>query len=187
MDKQQFNKKMLEVANILTLAWHLKEEWTSDAGELKGSNDVHIWVRSGGYQETGKIKLSSIYPHNNKGQDCARVDQRVEIRVAETKTPEQIARDIQRRFMPCYLQNLALVQKWVTSANKYADQKNNNIKQIADHFGFEVRPDGQEGVIYPNVEGIYSIQAYTTTLVCLEKVTCTPDLAIKIIELLKEG
>ena len=187
MSKNQFNEKMEAVARILDLTWHPKEEWTDNAGELKGPDKGCILVRNGGYQEAEKIKCSSVYPHDNKGQGWLNPPQRVEIRITETKTPEQIARDIQRRFLPNYLKNLAIVKKWVADTNKLVDQRTANLQRIADHFGFEIRPNNSEGVIYPTVEGIYSIQVYSADLVRLEKVDCTSEQAIKIIEMLKEG
>ena len=187
MDKQQFGEKMLEVGNILGLSWHLKEEWSDNVGELKGPGDVCAWVRNGGYQNKEKIKVFGDYPRDNKGQGQANTDQRVQISVSETKTPDQIARDIQRRFLPDYLKNLAIVQGWIAEINQATDQKAANLQQIADHFGFQIRENNREGVIYHSVEGIYSIQAYSADLVRMEQVDCTPGQAIRIIEILKEG
>ncbi|MEK7182642.1 MAG: hypothetical protein AAB694_00585 [Patescibacteria group bacterium] len=187
MDKQQFSEKIETVASILGLTWCPKKDWSDNTGELKGLGEVDIWVRNGGYQEAEKIMFSSVYPRDNKGQERSNSGQGVTIRVSETKAAEQIARDIQRRFLPEYLKNLIIVQGWIADLNQSYSQKAANLKQIADHFGLEIRENNREGVIYYSAPGIYSIEAYNATLVRMEKVDCTPEQAITIIELLKEG
>ena len=173
MSKNQFNEKMIEVAKILGMTWEGGLSKWNTSGNFRGENQVNIWARNA----KGKINFSSCYPTKVMYRD------RVEIGVSEDKTPEQIAKDIQRRFLPTYLVNLKEAKAQIEVHNNYEAAKQANIEKIATYFGEQLW-EGRT-CIYPKVKEIDKIEALND---CLIKFTVegSPELAIQIIELLQE-
>lgn len=184
MNRELFNHKMTRVAELLSLTWELQEEAYDNRGYLLGSNEEQIFVCTGGYQNKSSIRISSSYPRDARGQYTA-YEMEISINVVETKTADQIAKDIQRRFLPQHRINLAVVQEKIRQSNKYMSDRLANITQIADHFGWELSGQDQE-TIYCPIDGVYRIEALNDMNVKFD-VQCRPTLAIKILELLKMG
>ena len=185
MSKNQFNEKMIEVAKILGMTWEENPERRYDnCGYLKGTDDHKLWVLNGGYQTTTRIYISGQYPSDSKGHRYSSPENRVEMSVSENKTAEQIGKDIERRLLPKYLTAMATLTAQIKSANQYYAARQKNIGMIAKEFGWELRGQDKD-VIYPDVPGIYKIEALND---CLIKFTVegSPELAIQIIELLQE-
>ena len=178
MSKNQFNKKMTEVAKILGLTWEGRTDTWNNSGHLTGENQVKIWVNS--KEGSQKISFGSCYPCKVLYRD------RVEIGVSEDKTPEQIAKDIQRRFLPAYLVNLKEAIAQIEVHNTYEVAKQANIEKIATYLGEELREgvNGRKDRFYSHTESISAVEAYTDKTVKFT-VEFSPDKAIRIIELLK--
>ena len=190
MNKEQFNEKMIAVAKILDLSWKPRPEFHDNIGNLNGPEQVCTHVRNGvySYREEGKITFCSVYPRDAKGQYWAGEKERVNIGVSEAKTPEQIAQDIQRRFLPKYLEHLATMRRKINELNQYNAKKEAALKQVADHFGLEIRDDKNTGgIIYPHLPGLHSVEAYNNQHVKIARIECTPDQAVRIIVLLTEA
>jgi hypothetical protein len=93
-----------------------------------------IHFKNGGYHLEGKWHISSRYPRDVKGDSQARNEEGIEINIAETKTPEQIARDIQKRFMPSYEENLTLVMERIKRSNEYHLKAKATIDKLSEYF-----------------------------------------------------
>ena len=113
------------------------------------------------------------------------IDTKTEITVARTKTCEQISRDVQKRFLPTYLINLREVNGKIQEVECYEAKKSAIIKKVADYLGEEVRNNSQ---IFPEkIKEIYKIEGESDEFVRFEVQRCTPEKAIKVIELLKQS
>ena len=182
MEKQIFNEKMKEVAELLGYTYEEKDDTWSNHGYLIGQSEIKISVRNDNYSHRGRIAFSSIYPRG-KGGYWAYSRDAIEITVAESKTPKQITRDIQKRFLPVYLENLKKVIEANQQADDYEARKLATIKKVADYLGEEIKADW----IYPTVEEIYKIQSDGNGFLQLEIRHCTPEKAIDIIEVLRKS
>ena len=178
MSKNQFNKKMTEVAKILGLTWEGRTDTWNNSGHLTGENQVKIWVNS--KEGSQKISFGSCYPSKVLYRD------RVEIGVSEDKSPEQIAKDIQRRFLPTYLVNLKEAKAQIEVHSNYEAAKQANIELVATPFGYDLCGHDRDTIWPWDIKEISKIKAYTDKTVKLFEVECSPDLAIRIINLVKE-
>jgi hypothetical protein len=96
-----------------------------------GQESIHLY--SGGYQMKERIRISGNFPRTERGESVELYrygEKRHEITVSITKTPEQIARDIQRRFLPRYRELLGGVVERVNKTNQYARTCAQNLLAI---------------------------------------------------------
>ena len=186
MEKVEFNEKMKEVAELLGMTWEDREESWDNRGVFSNPNDLDkkLALSNDGYRAKGRIEISGLYPLDGQGKHFPQHGYKLEITVAETKTAEEIARDIRRRVLPAYLKNLAIIKEQIARADKYHNDRMAKIRQVADHFGWELQGQDKD-VIYPDVPGIYQIEALNDTKVKF-RVECSPDTAIRIINIVKE-
>lgn len=97
----------------------------------KGEESLHF--TSGGYLLKDRIKISGNFPRTGKGEyvdPYGYGEKRHEIMVSITKTPEQIAKDIGRRFLPRYRELLKRVIERITKSNEYDRTCVRNLDQI---------------------------------------------------------
>ena len=192
MEKEVFSEKMKSVANILGYQWELKQEWSNNAGYLIGPNQAKIWVRNDEYVIKERIEFNPCYPETQKGRFgkvYQRYDEkgRMKITVSENKTPEQIARDIQKRFLPPYLEKLQKAVIHIQKIDEYETKKMACLKKVADYLGEDVAtPSLKNPRIYSSsVKGLYVITADSNMMIRFE-VEVTPEKAIEIIKILEE-
>jgi hypothetical protein len=167
------------VAPLLTINGNWSYEPSTNGKEtcyLIGRGDAKIWVKLNQWIKPNRIVLSSFYP-NYRGQVSYK---HFEITVSANKEPAKIARDIENRLLPDYLPELERVIERIKRTKEYEENKANQIKMIADHFGLEVHENGN---IYPRWDSIRSIKSYSEDKVQFE-IECSAELAIKMLDLL---
>lgn len=69
-----------------------------------------IWLSIDSYGNPGKVVISGCYPRDFQGKSRDSGISRHSINVSENKSSDQMAKDIERRFLPLYLPDLAKVQ-----------------------------------------------------------------------------
>ena len=186
MDKVGFNEKMSAGARILKMEWRPDLEARGNFGQLLGAEQICIHDNNLEYKTPNKINFHGIYPRDAKRQIWTWTGEKenIKIGVSVDKAPEHIARDLQRRFLPTYLEHLRVITKKINKKNEYNSKKEATLRQVADRFGYEIGDNNQEGILYPHGLGIYSIRAYTDMQVELSQIYCSSEAAIKIIEIL---
>lgn len=185
MDKQTFNEKMETVSKILGYQWKPYEERGDNYGHLTSSGQIKISAGNADYKLKGRIQFSSCYPQSKNGYPQWSYGDKIEITVSADKTPEQISRDIEKRFLPTYLKNLQIVIEKTQKADKYDADKLAAIKKVADHLQIEISENRDRLNIYPEIKEVYHIEAYSDTEVKFE-VKTTPEKAIEIMDLFKK-
>lgn len=120
--------------------------------------DIKLFIRADSYGHKGKFEIIGSYPRDSKGQyinpydyNESRADK---INVSMTKTPEQVAKDIERRLMPEYLLRLAKIKKRIDESDNYHLSRQETIKQIAKATGFEISTHVEDGAIYFYDDGL---------------------------------
>ena len=180
MERQSFNEKMRKVAELLNYNWEESDSW-DDYGYLVGLYGVKISVRRDSFRN--RIRFNPVFP--GVGENCYIIDNKTEITVAGTKTGEQISRDVQKRFLSTYLINLQEMNRKSQEVKCYEAKKSATIKKVADYLGKEVRNNSQ---IFPEkIKEIYKIEGESDEFVRFKVQRCTPEKAIKVIELLKQS
>lgn len=190
METQEFKDKVLAVGAILGMVvefypdedmrWYRWAILTKDAQKIRISNGTN--------GEEHKLHISGDFPRTIKGESVFYGISQSAINVSESKTPEQIARDLERRFLPVYLPELEKTVERVKETNIYYQKREANIEKLAKYFGVEFKEDNQEPQIYvyDKIKGLGSrIEAYGEDTVKFE-LELTPEMAIKVFDLLKE-
>jgi hypothetical protein len=148
IEKQVFIEKIQKVGDILGYTVEFPEESHGNQATLT-HNDITIRIRSGGWKSEDKIKVSGSYPHDCHSYLSNYNLKNPSINCSQDKTPEQIAKDIQRRFLPDYLEDLQKVIEINKNTQKQADAKYLVIKTIADSLGIEPKKDHTNEYILP--------------------------------------
>lgn len=120
-------------------------------GSIRATLDGRLMVfRYGAYGYKGRYKIGAGYPRANDRyvapRDCLPYDQRprfkdADITVSAEKTAEQIAKDIQRRFIPRHKELWDLVKAEVDKIEAAATRRNEMREQVAKALGGTVRND----------------------------------------------
>jgi hypothetical protein len=182
-EREGFQVIIQRVAPLLTINGNWSYEPNINGKEtcyLVGRGDAKIWVKLDQWKKPNRIVLSSSYPNYHGQISCKHFD----ITVAANKEPTKIARDIENRLLPEYLPELERVLERIKKTKEYEENKANQIKMIADHFGLEVHENGNIYPLgHPWWDSIHSIQSCSEDKVKFE-VECSAELAIKMLELL---
>jgi len=189
MEKQEFVDKVRKIAGILGYTMTIPEESYQNQAILKMPNsDVTINIRTGGYQETKKIYISGSCPANCHGRHHIYNLKNPHIGCSQDKTPEQIARDIQRRFLPDYMEDLKQVLEANKKTQEYADTKNQTMKVLGDLLGIEPKKEHNNEyslLIWDTLPGLDKIEVdYYGTRVDM-KLELTPDQTVQVLTLMK--
>lgn len=88
------------------------------------------------YNNTARVEINGIFHHDLSQHLPYNMNrEKTEITVARSKTPEQIARDIERRLMPPYERVLAQTKDRKAKADAYEAKKMRAIDAIRDAMG----------------------------------------------------
>ena len=129
MDAAAFEAKIKKVAEILGYEAEVKDGcWCNLAEFRKGREDITLGNEE---DRTGRIEIWGSYPRYSTG-DWVYGTENHKITVAETKTPEQIARDMERRFLPGYRTELAEVVEKVQRYDAKVNQETALIQKAAE-------------------------------------------------------
>ena len=184
MDIQGFKDKVTKVGDILKMGVEFDSDdnmkWNKRAYLVQDRQRIGILYND--YQQKFKLYISVVFPCTKKREFVYR-SKSPSINVSETKTPEQIARDIEKRLLPAYLPELEKVLDYIQQADNRDQKRLENIQKMADYF--EVVPQNDIVYTYDQNTGVgYKIEANEDTVKFELKVS--PEMAIKIFNLLKK-
>ncbi len=189
METQEFKDKINAVGARLGMSVEFPSDedmrWQKWAHLVK--NQQTIRVSNGDYQNEHKLNIYGCFPTTTKGEQ-GRYGVSISINISDSKTPEQVARDIERRFMPFYLPELEKAVKQVNETNLFHQKRSANMQKMADYFGVEFKEDNHEPSIwvYDVIKGLGSrIQVCGEDTVKFE-LELSPEIAIKVFDLLKQ-
>ncbi|MEO0166581.1 MAG: hypothetical protein ABIL39_10650 [candidate division WOR-3 bacterium] len=183
MNKEELKQKMEKVAEILGYQFLIKEEFAYFVCSLKKDN-CEIMITQHDYPPSDKEKIivSSSYPKSEFCRYYLKPEDIIQIKISEKKSPEQIANDIKRRFLPPYLIKLEKITKEIEKLDNYYKEKFNALNKIANRFGWKV-VNGQIDFDYKNHREIDKIEEYDDKKVRISFVI-EPEMAIKFLEIL---
>lgn len=194
-DKRAVDAKLVEVATAVAASlpgsWKIDcrdpAAWNADLWiELVGANDARLVINTswakGRYCIWGQMPKSA----QGLGLDLPRMKT---ITVSRDKSPEKIARDIERRVLPLYLPALADVKKRVAVQNEYIENKMATALDMALAFGddrYAERVDRHHGSVgsVPTICGKHARAEVRTDKSVEIEITTTPEVAVKIAKLL---
>lgn len=102
---------------------------------IEGPGEIRLYLHGEGYRTEGRIEISGSFPQWDNQEIIYQSERNeaglVSITVAGTKTPEQIAGDITRRYLPKYLEVLAKAKERRDLWQKGRDSRKGYFEQIA--------------------------------------------------------
>ncbi len=121
METQEFKTKVQAIGEALKMSVILGSDedmrWNKFA-HLIGSDGQEIQVQNGDYKTKNRLNFFGCFPKNEKGEHM-HYGALPSITVAVEKSPEKIARDIEKRLLPIYLPELEKAIEQVEQSNKY--------------------------------------------------------------------
>lgn len=174
------NEQRREQAEAIAkaLGWTLEQphEGNSNYYRLVSPEGVTISMNVGGYAYKGRISFGTLYPQHQSDQHGATryTSQRDwdrslpynqsgwdGITVADTKSPEQIAKDLNRRFLPVYL------PLWAEA-----------VKYCAQQASYWARRSSHEAAIKEAVKGVAGLNiSYMGSDYARLEIDASPELA----------
>lgn len=148
----------------------------------KGEESLHF--TSGGYQMKDRIKISGNFPKTEKGEyvdPYGYQEKRHEITVSIAKTPEQIARDIERRFLPHYRTLLKGMIERVQKSNEY---DRTSVRHLEELKGTELSEEERRGHRFHLSDEIFGEVSVHGETVNIELHSLPLETAKKIMELI---
>lgn len=192
MDTQEFKEKVGQIGAILEMS----VEFPSDAdmswhrwAYLK-NGDRSIRISNGSGVDENKFHISGDFPRTIKGEPGFYGNSQSSINVSVSKTPEQIAKDIERRLLPVYLPELGKAVNQVNQINIYHQKRKSNIQKLADYFQIKNSDDWKNNressiYVYGQIKGLGPrIETYGEDTVKFE-LEVTPEKAIEVFNFLK--
>ncbi len=186
MEIQAFKEKVEKISEILQMAITFASDedmrWNKWAHLTSEGRDIRI--ECGDYKTKGRFSICGCFP-TNEYHEPMHYGPSGSITVAVEKTPENIARDIERRLMPEYLVELKKTQEQAEVSNRYHKARHDNLQKVADHLGENLSTwdGGKNDFISTHLIGIGGkIEAQGEDKVTF-MVEVTPDVAIRIIDL----
>jgi hypothetical protein len=124
--------------------------WTLDDANMRNNARAQhpakayaaIWFR----EQRGRLIITGAYPPNHYPPQ----DRRPRITVSATRAPKAIARDIQRRFLPDYLEAYSGSVRRCRAAQFNIATTNTQLEQLAEIVGETAQPTeyGRRGRLY---------------------------------------
>ena len=187
IEKQVFIEKIKKVGGMLGYTVEFLDERSSNQAKLT-NNDITIHIRTGGWQLENKIKVYGSYPHDCHNQSYSYGLKNPSICCSQDKIPEQIAKDIQRRFLPDYLEDLQKVKETNKNIQECANANYHAIKTLADSLSIKPIKDYKDEYSLPIwgvLQGLSSLEvSYDGTRIDL-KLELTLEQTLQILTILK--
>ncbi len=187
MEIQEFKTKVVAIGEALKMSviFPSDENIPSHKWANLIKDNQKIRISNGGYQNEHKLHISGDFPRTSKEEYC-HYGQSPSINVSDSKTAEQVARDIERRFFPIYLPELEKAVNQVNATNLFHEKRRANIQKLADYFQVAFKEDKEPSIwVYEKIKGLGSkieVRGEDTVKFELE---VTPEMAVKIFDLLK--
>ena len=134
MEKQAFWGCVQVIAEELDyiVEWPPGDHSTKTAHVINGN--VRLWIGNDTWGAKGRITISGCYPRAEDGRRPYGTESH-EITVTEKKTPQQIAKEIERRLLPKYLPDLEKAVKQIQEHEDYVGTRIRNMRELAQFAG----------------------------------------------------
>lgn len=184
MERAEFVNKVEAIgkAGCWEVVWP-EEANSVNCAKLK-RDGMRLSVRSGGWQNEGRIRISAVYPSTADGRRLYNLKP-TSITVTQAKEGDEIAREIERRLIPKYSEQLEGAVAFVKDNDDINESRWKNIKAVADAAGVDIQkpPYGSEPSFYINSSGGEPIKPHGTDKIELT-LRVSVEKAIQIINLL---
>jgi hypothetical protein len=179
MNSQEAAKKMLEVAGLLgmmdTKRYGDPEKWFR---ALLTGPEYSIFVQ----ESDGKFIFSSEYPKDLKGIGQSWGDDRIQISVSTERPAEAIAKEVRRRFLPKFLERLAVVKERVRKSDEGHQLQEETYERLLDIAGLYSQRNDHFEIYFKDL----SLSVEQGGMVYINRGTTSSAVAEKLVKLLAE-
>lgn len=167
-EKREDFERIVEIVRHLPAGWEAKAHlgWAIEVRHKDGYSLLFSRKHSG----DKRWRVFGMWPKDREGRSWPPLEE-PEIFVSVTRDPKAIAADIERRFLPKYL------DKWQTMKRRAEEHANFRERVQAVHE--RLKP------ICKKSDGVYAFRVDTPEWVALD-IRCRPDVVEKIVNLLVE-
>ena len=152
IEKYDINGKIIAVARLFPGAVVTRHSDEKDANGFTLGPEEKLWISHNRYQSPGRISISGCWPRSRIAGDNSQFTPREcnghleapGITVDANKSPEQIKRDIERRFLPDYRAVLAKCIERRDTHDAYINGCNATAQTIAQACGQRPQADGYD-------------------------------------------
>lgn len=128
MDGWEYRKPEGEDAHWVAQIYLMSED-----GQRARGPTIHLTQ-----DHNGRVEVSGVYPRDNQGQACQSLNaQEVRIGVSITRDPRAAARDIQRRFIPRYLDYYRETMQVREARDRAVEERKDIARKILEQSGHE--------------------------------------------------
>ena len=178
----------LDTPDTLGLLLALGDGWDQTGQTTYRHKDgygFYLSLRDGRYTIGGEWPTDSenrqMWPSDYDGP-------RGSITVAATRTPEQIAAEVKRRFLPVYLPTWRTMRERADGNNRYALECAETVRKVlaADVGAYNARHGSDQATtLYFRNSHAYQVRAQAQN-VRFEHFNCPADVAVEILKLLRK-
>jgi hypothetical protein len=182
MERKDFSRLVYDIAGILGYKVGFPDDYNNKA-EM-GKDHERLIISNGGYKLGDRIKVYGVMPRPKDGR-YMRVSS-MEITMAVTKTAEQMAKEIGRRFLPEYREKLAECLALIDEHDSAQSDQRASLERMAAVMGKDIHWHNEReanGAIYSYDGAISKVEAQYGGKVKIElKYSIPVDKAIRIIK-----
>lgn len=128
------------VARLLGMQFkeHGEREYSATAYMFKDKDGAKIFLQSGDYHNKEKVRVSASYPRLVGGGESVYKNMPDSIQISIKKTPQQIAHDIERRFLPLWQLGAQESAERMEAAIYDRAQRLDIMQRLADKLGVKL-------------------------------------------------
>jgi hypothetical protein len=165
LEKQQIQKDIDRLNEIL-IGMGFKVNSKHDdffRAYAHGTNgNKEIYLTANDYKNKDKIKVSGLFPKDSKNNNYyyeVGKTKYASITISMQKSNSQIINEINKRFMPNYLEALNMVLDRIKQSEDHFNNSNNSIKVVSEILGLEIQKGYLNKVHYWNYKKANKIQS----------------------------
>jgi hypothetical protein len=191
-----FQNLVASVGEALPGNWDLKpygeDNWACALFDL--DSHLRLFFRPVEWKDATKIEIRGEIPKDSRGQEpylpsVPTGHKMPSIKMAGSKSPEQIARDIERRLLPEVIPLVEEALARISQAETYYTKVTSVTQEIAQLLGVSVKPDAKTVSFYhspypPFAENIGSANIGSDEVEL--ELHLTPDTSLAVLSMLKK-
>lgn len=176
----------LAVAQCLTGKWTVKpQDDDRTSAELAREDGVSFYIHGPSYQRKDKLYIGGKWPQNPRtNQMAVPYGERPSIGVSPSRSPEQIAREIERRFLPAFVPLYAKMAEQIANDERLNDGAMDLARKVAEVLGKPITKDWRNDVAFSRYVGPATIDIQRSGYVKMEfRISGAPARVLALVKL----
>lgn len=180
-----------KVATKLGADWHARRPEVQEGDRpdmypprLHGPDGMRLVMRFGGYQNEGRLRIAGDLA-GDLHKHLSYNEREPSITVSESRTPDQIAREIMRRLLPTHIEQLARTTARKAEADQYEREREALKGELMRAAG--INSTAHDGTLYLNAGGVYACISVSSDGIQIDRLSVKGrDACVRLVRLLGE-